>query len=70
MQFFRYTEATGRIRDLEVHGRIILKMILTVKVMMCGLDLFGPAASYCDHDEVFLIENTNKWTNIETYTLT
>jgi len=42
--------------------------------MMCGLDLFGlgygPVGSYCDHDEVFLIDKTNKLTNIEMHTVT
>jgi hypothetical protein len=42
--------------------------------MMCRLDLFGlgyePAGSYCDHDKVFLIDKTNKLTNIEMHTAT
>jgi hypothetical protein len=30
MQYFHYTEATGRIWDIEVEGRIILKIILAI----------------------------------------
>jgi hypothetical protein len=41
--------------------------------MARGLHLFGlgygPVAHCCDHDEVFLIDNTNKSPHIEMYSL-
>jgi hypothetical protein len=31
---------------------------------------YGPVANCCDHDEVFLIDNSNKSPHIEMYSLT